>query len=482
VNRHRFAGLLASCLLIAGCQWRLPSPRLADVVADAPSDASDGAAIDTLADATDDRAADATEDAAIPSFAFPNACRDAPSRPTSDPRAPLEHVASIQREMREFFDSGRGVCVGDLDGDGRVEVLVPDSNGVLAVRDAATLCLRAEIAVPTLVRSCIVADLDGDRRADLALVRNERWGARLADGQAVVVGRVEAHRTDAGESEYRFSSPENWRSPMMESRNIRGIGTVLAVLDLDGNGRRELVVGGTMTVESPYSDAFVRGWEWRPCGLGMCPQEVVNHTFRALDVQTLLVASLDDDPEDELFVELGCGRGGIFRFDRAWTIPKEVGVIGDTSNGNFGDLDGDGTLDFITAVSPLCNDGLGRDAALRWLRYDAGRLLYYTEQSNPRASRGLHTFAVPMDAMGDRRPEVFLCSRSRDPRQTDRVRCDLFYVDTPYLDAEWTWVDPDEPIQDLLSTVLVFDGNADGRQDALVVGARRLHLFLGRPR
>jgi hypothetical protein len=269
---------------------------------------------------------------------------------------------------------------------------------------------------------------------------------------------------------------------MMESRNIRGIGTVLAVLDLDINGWRELVVGGTMTTESSYSDAFVRGWEWRPCRQGRCPQEVINHTFRALDVQTLLVASLDDDPEDELYVEVGCNRGGVFRFDRRWTIPVEVGVIGNTSNGGFGDLDGDGTLDFITAVSPLCVDGLGRDAALRWLRYDAGRLLYYTEQPNPRASRALHTFAVPMDAMGDRRPEVLLCSRSRDPQQADRVRCDLFYVDTPHLDAEWTWVDPAEPIRDLLSTVLVFDGNADGRQDALVVSAHRLHLFLGRPR
>lgn len=485
-------GALA-CAALGACQWRLPEPTLADsatdvtpldAITDVPEDRlDDRGVLDTgaLDVPTADVTTDSVTDAAARRFVFPACSTPSTLRPDADPRAPFHHAITIERPVT-VHPNGRGVCVGDLDGDSTNELIVLRPDDRADVLDPATLCVRASIRVPELARGCVIDDFDADGEPELALAVNERHGVHLGAGRtAVVVGHIDPPANTA--SPFVLRSPMAWQ--IAESRNLRGIGVAIASLDLDRDGERELVVGGSVTFTPTYADAFVRGWEFSPSasctGERRCPRQVVDHTFDALDTQTLLVASIDADPDDELYVEVGCNRGGLFRFDNTWPAPPaEVGVLGQPSNGAFADLDGDGALDLLTATSPRCNGGAGGDSALRWLRAEGGRFRYYTEVANPAVRRGAQAFAAPIDAMGDARPEALLCSRDADNTRPFSVRCDLFYVDTPFFDPEWTWTDPSPAQPDILSRVVVLDANRDGRQDAVVVSEARLHLLLGR--
>lgn len=489
-----------ACATLSACQWRLPEPTLADSATDVSALDS---VTDTITDTVDDRVdaiasdipiADASTDGSPADVAadsadararrvtFPACGSPSTLLPDTVPSAPLYHAISLNRPVSGFAN-GRGVCVGDLDGDGALELVALRPDDRADVLDPATLCVRATIRVPDFARGCVIDDFDADGEPDLALALNERFGVRTESPRtAVAIGHIDPP-TAAG-APFGFRSPTAWQ--ITESRNIRGIGVSIASLDLDRDGERELVVAGSVTQTPTYADAFVRAWEFSPTGACLgesrCPRQVVDHTFDSLDAQTLLVASTDSNPDDELHVELGCNRGGIFRFDNVWAPPTEVGVIGQTSNGAFADLDGDGALDLLTATSPRCNGGAGGDSSIRWLRPEGGRFRYYTEVANPAIRRAAQAFVAPIDTIGDARPEALLCTRDADNTRALTVRCDLFYIDTPFFDPEWTWTEPGAGQADILSRVIVFDANRDGRNDALVVSEARLHLLLNRRR
>ncbi len=464
------AGSALASLALTACQWRLSPPTRQDA---------------TIADAAADRSAIAdapVADAAVDVATRPTIGRCTAAGPTPpadpDPSSRLYHAASIERPMLEF-GNGRGACLGDLDGDGETELVVPRADTIAEVYDPRTLCLRTTLRVREHARACAIGDLDGDGRAELALALNIQWGVHLAP--SVVVGHVEPSSADP--SRWLWREPAMWA--LNETRNIRGIGTTLLILDLDNDGDRELVVGGTVTQTAPSSDAFVRAWEFTgegACGdERRCPNTVYNQRFDSLDVQSLIVTQLDRDPEPELVAELGCNRGGLHRFDQRWTAPVEIAAVGQPSNGAITDVDNDGALDYFAATTARCNGGVGPNAALRWLVQDGASFRYYTEIANPSVARNAQSFVVALDALYDPRPELFLCAREGDPARSARVRCDLYSVDRPFIDAEWSWTEPDAH-PDFLSQLLVHDVDRDGLADVLAVSEARVQLFLQRNR
>ncbi len=462
------AWTLALLVCAQACQWKLTPPSRADAAADA----LDAVAIDVIS--TVDSQPDSSSRPSIPRCASPG-----PMPPLDrDPSSRLWHAASLVRPVTSNAN-GRGACAGDLDGDGVPELVVLRADGAAEVYDPATLCLRTTLDIRENARACVIDDLDGDARPELALALNLRWGAHTMP--SVAVGHVEPSNEQG--TRWQWREPMSWQ--LNETRNVRGIGTPLATIDLDNDGARELVVGGTVTNDAPRSDAFLRVWEFSEgpgCGdETRCPRGVYNETFDALDTQTLVVAQLDADPERELLVELGCNRGGLHRFDRAWTRPVELASIGQPSNGTLVDIDADGALDFFTATSPRCNGGVGPRSALRWLRRDGEAFRYYNEIANPAVPGYAQAFVVALDALYDPRPELFLCTRDGDEARSTRVRCDLYSVDRPFIDAEWSWSEPDAH-PDVLSHVLVLDANGDGLTDVLVVSEARVHLLLQRNR
>jgi len=408
--------------------------------------------------------------------------------PSARPRAGdgILHAA-LTLDRPAAADIGRGACLGDLDGDGAEELVLLRADAFAEVYDPASLCLRTTIAVPPFARACEVGDLDGDGRPELALAHAVRFAQRLDERHegrvldSVTAGHVEPEAADG--ARWRWRWPAGWS--FAEDRHVRGVGHVLAVSDLDGDGRRELAVAGTVTTTAPARGAFVRVWEFAPEGCAeerACPRAVQEHEFfDALDTNDLFVADIDDDPGAELVADLGCNGGGVFAFDGRWGQgPRVLASVGQASHGALADVDGDGALDYLAATTPRCAGGLGPPTALRWLRPRDGALRHHAAAPHPAFARATQAMVAALDVIEDARPEALYCAREGDTLAAHALRCDLFAVDPPHLDPVWSWTEPDAH-PDMLSRVLVRDLDRDGLDDALVITQARVHLLRSGP-
>lgn len=457
MTRVRPSLALYATLFVVGCRWQLRAPAEEDVLDQIATDASAPR---------------------LPACAEPGPARV----PNGDASAPLVYARTLVRPTTA--DIGRGACLGDVDGDGARELLVLRADPFVELYEPSSLCLRGTIEVPPYARACLVDDLDGDAVPELALAHSVRFAARMREhhqGRAldsVTVGHLLP--PERGASRWRWQWPSQWA--LAEDRHVRGVGHVLVALDLDGDGDRELAVAGTVTTEERTQPAFIRAWEWSRDGCTgerACPRSVYDRPFfDALDTNDLFVVSVDSDPEPELAADLGCNGGGLFALDRVWDrAPINLASVGHPSHGAFADVDGDGALDYLAAITPRCTSGA--DSALRWLRPVDGAFRYHNEARNPEHRRAAQQMVAAIDALGDRRPEALLCSRNIDALGRFPIRCDLFSFDPPHIDLEWSWVEP-EAHADMISRILVEDVDGDGREDAFVITQSRVHLFLGR--
>ncbi len=450
----RLARICAAALSLSACRWQLrplPEPPQDSAVADA-----------------------------APSLPQCTQAASAPVRP-ADPSAPFEYRAVLSRPTAA--DIGRGACLGDLDGDRAPELVVLRADSLAEVYDPRTLCLRSTVVVPPHARACLVDDLDGDGRPELALAHSVRFSARFREqyqGRAqdsVTVGHVEPPA--AGQAQWRWRWPAQWS--LGEDRHVRGVGHVLVALDLDRDGDRELAVAGTITSDERTQRAFVRAWEFTAEGCAderRCPRSAYDRDFfDALDTNDLFVVSVDDDPEPELALDLGCNGGGLFAIDRWDRAPSMLASVGQPSHGAFGDVDGDGSQDYLAAITPRCAGGA--DTSLRWLRPSGGSYRYFNEAITPEHRRAAQHMVAAVDVLGDARPEALACTRNSDAVGTYPVRCDLYAFDPPHIDRVWSWVEPDAHA-DMISRLLVGDVDGDLRDDVLIVTQSRVHLLLGR--
>ncbi|MEQ1893857.1 MAG: FG-GAP-like repeat-containing protein, partial [Planctomycetota bacterium] len=147
---------------------------------------------------------------------------------------------------------GEALALGDLRGDGAAELIVgapASAGGAGAVHlftghaefsdDPASAVLAAEGAHDRLGAALATGDIDGDGRLELVVGAPEWNGTgraylfRLADGLG---------QRHAGEAEAELVAP---------SGSAAGFGSAVALVDVDGNGRADLVITAPGTSDAP---------------------------------------------------------------------------------------------------------------------------------------------------------------------------------------------------------------------------------------
>lgn len=275
-------------------------------------------------------------------------------------------------------------------------------------------------------RSMVVVDLDGDGFQDFVYtpsaldavsvsVRYGRAGGTLADAVPLVPGDVPACGSSTG----------------------------LNVLDLDGDGRRDLVLG----------DAWCG---WRVIRQVAPRSFAVAETLRYVTVGLLRVADLDGDGVPEL-VGLEKSVGGMQLFvwkqdgtRRFVTTPSQVLLplaAGDALS--IADLDGDGRADLLVGGSS--------PGALALLR-QRGDGTFEPAQVLTTGEKVLGSVAVG-DVDGDGRPDIVVAAGGNSPA----------WVSVFHQQLDRSFGAPQQlPTLDLPSAVVLADLDGDGRLDIAV--------------
>ncbi len=466
-SHRRSAATGAAITLVAACAAPPGVPDAGVDVPDAPADAIDASPALFDGGSVGDLGRDAAR--VRPDVSPPPRCyglRGAPGL--------LEHVGSIPRESGGLSNGGSG-CVGDVDGDGRREYLLPrmaEPSELIG----ADLCSRGRVLLPDHARDCVVADVDGLPGDELVVVSNVGWTAE----SRVTVGRVE-RATAADWTAERYV----WRelAAFDERRPVSPIGAPHAVVtDLDGDGRAELAVSGN------YPAAFVRAWErgadrWEP------------HFSQDLaatldDTYGMLTGDVDGDGAAEVVVLGGCTRAGrhLLRVFDAWSPERWADTeIAGPAVGALADLDGVAPPELVMAERVPCGEQRpAPTSALQVRRYDpaTGTLALVAARVTENATREA-TFAVGLDVVGTAAQELLLCTAPTSVAAPPRT-CRLFALRegapatleaVPSEAAPFVWTSPAR--RAVLSSVLVDDLDGDGAREVFVQGQEHVDVLRG---
>ena len=215
----------------------------------------------------------------------------------SDPMAAPDGTASIHPE---FGACNVPLALGDIDGDGRIDVAMPE--GVWLGSDAL-FC--AASTAPTIAApngpwsTAVVADFDGDGAPDLAAASGVRPGVDLVDGSA-----------SGPLSVFHVSTPEGDGVPLLTAADFDGDGlTDLALVEHAGGeqGRDRLAVAFGSPFGPPDPPVLV-GDAWRATGLGALNLAVGDGNAWDRASELALVAGRDADGS-ERGLALFAGRG-----------------------------------------------------------------------------------------------------------------------------------------------------------------------------
>ncbi|CAN5841435.1 VCBS repeat-containing protein [soil metagenome] len=309
-------------------------------------------------------------------------------------------------------DSGSALAVGDLNQDGRDDLALLTADDVVIVLQDENGTLRSPERLPhTAPRPSILklVDLDGDGADDLAIltgndeapirVRFSRAGGTLGpeerfriespraiaygeiDGQPGAElltiesqsGRVRAFTLEDGSEEADDRRGRLIFYPLPQG-NTRG--RSLALGDLDGDGRQDVVVTDP---ESAQFFVHLQGAEGE--GLGTC------QTFPGLAGGKLLrLADLDGDGRDEVYVlsekERQIGRSRLA--DGRLTFPTRLPTGGEPVALEAADLDGDGTPELLYVTRDTDQPERAKGYSLRALKHEGdGRFTPFQWSSSP---------------------------------------------------------------------------------------------------
>ncbi len=262
----------------------------------------------------------------------------------SDPTRPGAHLPGVLLALVTIGPSvtpPRLTAVGDVDGDGLPDLVVLDPG-----RDAVQVLLqtpvRGQFAPPLVLASggrspheVVVADVDGDGRADLVVANFGGLYVTDMAGSGVAVLR----QAPAG----GFLPPEllPLPAPRSEARTV-------AVGDLDGDGRPDLVAGFVNTNllavyrQDPAQPGRFLAPAATPAGRG--PQRVLVRDLDGDGHQDVVLATAGDP-----FVSLWWGQPGALLGARgALDTAGGLGAVADLA---FADVNRDGTLDLVLGLS-----------------------------------------------------------------------------------------------------------------------------------
>ncbi len=268
-------------------------------------------------------------------------------------------------------------AVADIDEDGHPEIIVASSGAppkIRCYRLNGTSVTGFPVALPYQywlnVTAPVVADVDGDGHLDV--------GAQSEPGVAF----FDRHGRPLPGWPYLWSTTQNipWSAP--------------AVGDLDGDGSSEVVVGnnnlydwGVHVIRA--NGAAMPGW----------PQSTRNI------FSSPAIGDLDDDGDLEIVVQEGDptwygGRMHVWHHDGTelpgWPLSISDDWEGSRSNPAIADVDGDGTLEIVTATS---------DARLHILRIDGTEFAGYPRTLPGGSISSAQVIDVDADGIG----EIFLC-------------------------------------------------------------------------
>lgn len=323
----------------------------------------------------------------------------------------------------------RSVATGDLDGDGRTDVVATDpaSARVLLYRQSAAGTLSGPEPFPSFreATSIRVADVDGNGTADAVLLS--------PDEKAV-----------------GYMAWENGRLSFPKPIDVGGTPMALDAADADGDGRADVVAAVKQEKATRVSIVF-----------GGTAERVDIALEGAGEVSGVRVADLDGDghqdlvvlfPADPVRVLHGLGSRGFAEIP-ANVLSKETSVKDlTTASASIDDLDGDGRLELVFASKNTA----------RAVRLREGGHLSVLDQLNGRANANF-LGAVAADLDGDGKPEAI--AYDDESKSLVVLRRSEKGVFEPARTLETGAFD--------FAGLLAADLTGDGREDILVAGTEK---------
>jgi hypothetical protein len=328
---------------------------------------------------------------------------------------------------------GMGAAVGDIDGDGRDDVLLTGWGDLRLYRNAGggrfeDITARSGIDTKGWSTSAALADLDADGDLDLYLCRYLEYDAARApfcaapDGKRDYCGPevfpAEPDRLYRNDGAGRFTDVTP--SSGLDDPDGRGLGVLVA--DLTGDARPDVFVANDGTACRLWEN--LGGLRFRD--VGAAAGVALDGAGEPLAAMGVALGDVDEDGRADLVVSNFLGRGTIvFRglgggryaddAGESGVRPATRGVLG------FGlgltDLDGDGALELFQANGHVLDRArLGEPLAMRptLLRNERGRLVDAGVDAawrRPMLGRGV---AVG-DLDGDARPDLVAASLDTSP-------------------------------------------------------------------
>ena len=241
-------------------------------------------------------------------------------------------------------DHPEGIAGGDVDGDGRPDLVACSSGGAGAIsllRNRGDGSFeRTDFPANGPARFCALGDLDGDGRPDLVL-------SYTANAQIAV-----AHNTGGG-----FAAPVPYAT--------RPSPTSVALADLDGDGRLDVVVLTSPSSPGANTTGLDRGAVSVYPGAGDGTLGAPASYATGNPPRDLVVADLDSDGLlDVATIVLDDRAVAVLRNDGSGALlPRSLLSVGNVPIAlAAGDLDGDGAVDLVVnrdfaEVDVLRNDG-----------------------------------------------------------------------------------------------------------------------------